>query len=211
MCPAEYGRIFLPQHAGLKSIQLEMNSIKSFKFATLSVIAVCATTFASCSKDDNGTSAVKFNPSTVSIVVGGTQKVLTRGGNGTYTAKSGNEKTATATVTKDTIFVKGVKAGKTTIAVTDSKNITGSLPVTIFDSLKVGKSATSLVAGKSETIAITGGTTPYTATSKDSKIATAAIKNAQLTINGVAAGSTTVTVTDKGKLTATVKVTVTEQ
>ena len=57
---------------------------------------------------------------------------------------------------------------------------------------------------------ISGGTTPYTAASKDDKIATTTVKDAKLTIKGVKVGSTTITITDKNKKTATVVVTVTK-
>lgn len=48
------------------------------------------------------------------------------------------------------------------------------------------------------------------AASKDDKIATATVKDAKLTIKGVKVGSTTITITDKNKKTATVVVTVTK-
>lgn len=186
-----------------------MNSIKFIRLTTLIICAVCAAVFTACSDDDE-TPSIKFNPSSLSVVVDSTQMVRMAGGDGTYTAKSSDENTATVTVVKDSLFVKGIKAGKATIVVTDSKNVAGSLSVSVFDSLKVAKTQMSLATGKDETVAISGGTAPYTATSKNAKIATATIKDAQLTIKGVAEGSTSITVTDQNKMTVTVAVTVTK-
>ena len=182
--------------------------MKSIKFAALTVCAAFAMVFASC--DDDNDPSIKFNPSVATVTVDETQKVLMGGGDGTYTAKSSDEKTATVTVTKDTVFVKGVKAGQTTIVVTDSKNVTGTLNVKVVDVLALAKTETSLAVGKSEEVKISGGTSPYTATSADTKVAMVAVKDAQLTVTGVAAGSTTITVTDKNKKTVTLKVTVTK-
>ena len=185
--------------------------MKVFKIAAIAVCAVMAIVFASCSDDDdNKVSTIKFNPTAVTVQVGSTQKVLMAGGDGTYTAKSGDEKITTVTVVKDTVFVKGVKAGKASVVVTDSKKLTSSLRVTVYDTFKLAKETTTLTVGKEETITISGGTSPYTATSKDTKIATATIKDAKLAVKGVAEGSTTITVTDKNKVTATLTVTVTK-
>ena len=121
------------------------------------------------------------------------------GGDGIYTAKSSDDKTATVTVDKATITVKGVKAGKATVLVTDSKKVTGSLRITVVDGVVVDKAKTSIAVGKEDVVNISGGTTPYTAASKDDKIATATVKDAKLTIKGVKVGSTTITITDKNK------------
>ena len=185
-----------------------MKPVNFLKFTTSIVCAVLAIALASCSDDDDKNSVIKFNPPTVSVMVGNTQNVA--GGQGAYTAKSSDEKIATVTVDKTTITVKGVKAGKATILVKDSKNVMGSLRVTVIDGIIVDKVKTSVAVGKEEMITISGGTTPYTAKSQDNKIAMASIKDAKLTIKGVKVGNTTITITDKNKKTAKVNVTVTK-
>ncbi len=190
-----------------KKQRIEMKILTS---ATLIVCTVSAAAFASCSKIDNSTSAIKFNPTAASVDAGQIQKVLICGGSGTYTAKSGDAATATVSVDKDTLFVTGVKAGKATVIVTDSKNVTGNLSVTVLAPITVDKSQASIGIAKEETITISGGTTPYTATSKDEKIATATIADSKLTIKGVSEGNTTITIKDKNNKTATVTVTVTQ-
>lgn len=187
-----------------------MKSIRIFKFATSIVCAIFVAAFASCSNDDDNTSAIKFKPSTVSVAVGGTQTVMVAGGDGTYTAKSSDDKTATAIVDKATITVKGIKAGKAMVIVTDSKKVTGSLRVTVVDGIVVDKATTSVAVGKEDVVTISGGTAPYMAASKDNKIATATIKDAKLIIKGVKVGSTTIIITDKNKKTTIVAVKVTK-
>lgn len=187
-----------------------MKPVNFLKFTTSIVCAVLAIALASCSDDDDKNSVIKFNPPTVSVMVGNTQNVAVAGGQGAYTAKSSDEKIATVTVDKTTITVKGVKAGKATILVKDSKNVMGSLRVTVVDGIVVDKVKTSVAVGKEEMITISGGTPPYTAKSQDDKIAMASIKDAKLTIKGVKVGNTTITITDKNKKTAKVNVTVTK-
>ena len=114
-----------------------MKPVNFLKFTTSIVCAVLAIVLASCSDDDDKNSVIKFNPPTVSVMVGNTQNVAVAGGQGAYTAKSSDEKIATVTVDKTTITVKGVKAGKATILVKDSKNVMGSLRVTVVDGIIV--------------------------------------------------------------------------
>ena len=85
-------------------------------------------------------------------MVGNTQNVAVAGGQGAYTAKSSDEKIATVTVDKTTITVKGVKAGKATILVKDSKNVMGSLRVTVIDGIIVDKVKTSVAVWRKRSI-----------------------------------------------------------
>lgn len=185
-----------------------MNTIKLFKFATLIVCAVFAMTFTSCTDDDNNLSTIKFNPSAVAIAVGNSQNVTVSGGTGTYTAKSSNENVAKVTVNKSKITVSGIATGKATVTVTDSKNASNSFNVIVDKGIVVDKTSVSISVGQECVVAVSGGATPYTVVSANTKIATASISSGKITIKGVAAGKTTVTITDKNKKTATVAVAV---
>ena len=182
-----------------------MNTIKLFKFATLIVCAVFAMTFTSCT-DDNKLSTIKFNPSAVAIAVGNSQNVTVSGGTGTYTAKSSNENVAKVTVNKSKITVSGIATGKATVTVTDSKNASNSFNVIVDKGVVVDKTSVSISVGQECVVAVSGGATPYTVVSANTKIATASISSGKITIKGVAAGKTAVTITDKNKKTATVAV-----
>lgn len=74
--------------------------------------------------------------------------------------------------------------------------------------LKFNPTNPEVVVGKTATVSIKGGTAPYTANSKDAGIATASAKDATITIKGIKAGKTTITVTDKNKKSGTISVTV---
>lgn len=74
--------------------------------------------------------------------------------------------------------------------------------------LTLEKSETSVDQGTTVTVKITQGNGDYKVNSASDAIATASISGDVITVSGVAAGETTVTVTDKDKKTATLKVTV---
>lgn len=97
------------------------------------------------------------------------------------------------------------------ILISDSKKLTGNVPVMVKDmasELDFDKKSISVTAGKEETVTVKGGSAPFTATAKDTKIATVTIKDGKIIIKGVKAGSTSVTVTDKDKKAGTISVTV---
>ena len=74
--------------------------------------------------------------------------------------------------------------------------------------LKCSPNKVEVAVGKTASVSVKGGTTPYTVSSQDEATTTASLAKNKLTIKGVKAGTTTVTVTDKEKKTCTVNVTV---
>ena len=84
--------------------------------------------------------------------------------------------------------------------------MSNSFNVTVDKGIVVDKTSVSISVGQECVVAVSGGATPYTVVSANTKIATASISSGKITIKGVAAGKTTVTITDKNKKTATVAV-----
>lgn len=177
----------------------------------LSLVAMILTFgFASCDSDDddnNVNPVLKFSADKVDVALEKTATVTVSGGTEPYTVASSDDKIATVKVDKSTITVTGVKVGTATITVTDKNKITGKVTVTVkeavaneLDLSKAGATvAVSANVGKEDVVTIKGGTAPYTAESKDATIATATLKDDKVTIKGIKAGTTTITVADKDK------------
>lgn len=182
--------------------------MKNFKkvsgFLYLSLVALTlAFTFASCGDDDDDkvNNLLKFKPEKVEVEVGKTATVTVSGGTAPYTVVSSDGKIASAKADKSTITITGVKNGSATIMVTDKNKNSGKITVTVkaVSGLDFDKKSVTVNVGKEDIVTIKGGTAPYTAESKDSKIATASVKDGKVTIKGVKAGTTTITVADKDK------------
>lgn len=170
---------------------------------------VFATTVVSCDDDDDE-SAFKFSPAKAEMAAGATQDITVSGGTEPYTVASSDEKIATVKVDKNIITVTGVKEGNVIVRVSDKDKKVGMLTVKVNKAaaLDFDKKEVNVEVDKEETVTVKSGTAPYTATSKDASIATASVKDGQVTIKGVKAGTTTITVTDKDKLEGTISVTV---
>lgn len=179
-------------------------------FRTMAMAVVClgAVVFASCSDDDDDNKGMKFSASKVEVGVGSTQTIGVANCTSPLTAKSSDEKVATVTVDKTTLTIKGVKAGSATIMVTDANKQTGSVSVNVKEMLTFDKTSLSVNVNKEGSITVKSGAAPYTVAVKDTKIATATVKDAVITVKGVKAGTTTITVTDKNKVTGVVNITV---
>ena len=175
--------------------------MKSF-FSSVVMAALCLGSFAfvSCDKDDNKTtSQLSFSATKTEAQVGKTATVTVKNGAQPYTVKSGDEKVATVNVDKATVTVTGVADGKTTITVTDKNKLTGTFTVEVKASsaLEFDKSSLTVGVGKEGVVTVKTGTQPYTVKSGDEKIATVKVDKAAVTVTGVKAGSTKITVTDK--------------
>lgn len=106
--------------------------MKKNKFMTMMVAAFCtmfAVALTSCDDDDDN--GIHCNPGMVEVEAGKSQTVALSNGTEAYTVKSSDEATAKATVEKSTMTVSGIKEGKCTIVVTDSKKLTASVNVTV--------------------------------------------------------------------------------
>ena len=188
---------------------------KKFLFHAFAAImmSICSFGFTSCDNDDepNG-NALKFSPEKVEVAPNKSITVSINGGTAPFTVTSSDTKIATASVSGTTITVAGVKNGNTIINVVDKNKFTGKFNVKVTDKpvtgLSLDKIAVNVGVKKTETVTVSNGSVPYTATSKDTKIATVSVNDNKISIAGVKAGKTTVTITDKNKKSATVNVTV---
>lgn len=188
-----------------------MKTTNILKSMLMAVVCLGSISFASCSSDDDTpTVNLNFSKSKVSVAEGSTDAFTVSNGTQAFTAKSSNEKVATVKVDKNTITVTGVKEGSATVVVTDSKNLTGSVAVTVTaaTTLKFSKDKAEVAAGKTADVTVSNGTEAFTAKSADEKVATVKVNKNTITVTGVKAGTTKITVTDSKKLTGSFSVTV---
>lgn len=180
-----------------------------FKVAMMTVMSIFALTFTACSDDDDEpVNTLKLNPTKVEVAPKATATVTIGSGLAPFTVTSSNDKVATASVKDKSITITGVAEGYCFVKVTDKNNQTGQVIVAVKEPLTVDKTTAEVEVDKTVDVTVSKGTTPYTATSKDNKIATVSVKDSKVTIKGMKAGKTTITITDKNKKSATINVTV---
>ncbi|MGI6074565.1 MAG: hypothetical protein ACOYEA_08000 [Fermentimonas sp.] len=87
--------------------------------------------FASCSEDDV-TMELRLNSTEpIELQKNGTASVSIESGNGGYAVKSSDDNVATATLSGKSVTIKGVGDGSATITITDAKNQSASVKVTV--------------------------------------------------------------------------------
>lgn len=169
------------------------------------VMLTSVLTLASCKKN---TPRLKCDPYKVEVATGKTTTVSVSGGTAPYTVLSSDIAIASATINQSTVTITGVKKGSAIVTVVDKDKISGQIDVLVKDMLDFDNKTVTVDVSKEVVVTIKGGTAPYTATSKDSNIATASVSGGTVTVKGVKAGSTTIEVTDKDKISGTISVTV---
>lgn len=185
--------------------------MKSF-FSTVVTAALCLGSFAfvSCDKNSNKTpDPLTFSVTKAEVEVGKTVEVTVKNGKQPFTVKSSGEKVATVKVEKEKITVTGVAAGTATISVTDNAKAIGSFTVEVkaaAEKLEFDKAGVTVGVEKEETVTVKSGTAPYTVKVTDDAVATASVSEAAITVKGVKAGTTTLTVTDKDGKTGEVAI-----
>ncbi len=183
-------------------------------FKTMLAAACClgAVVFTSCDNDnDTKKSGLKLSASTATVAPGQSASIVVGNGTAPYKATSSDANIATAKVDSKTIIITGVKVGSALVTVTDANNLSGKIVVSVKEAaqtLSFDKSSVSIENGKEDVVTVKSGTAPYTATVKDQSIASATVKDAKITVKGLKAGTTTITVADKNKTTGTFTVTV---
>ena len=168
----------------------------------MAALCLGAFAFVSCDpkKDDKVPEPLSFSVTKAEVEVGKTAEVTVKNGTQPFTVKSSDEKIATVKVEKEKITVTGVAGGTATISVVDKDQATGSFTVTVkaaAEKLAFDKSTVTVGVEKEDVVTVKSGNAPYTVKVSDEAVATATVKEAAITVKGVKAGTTTLTVTDK--------------
>jgi len=165
-------------------------------FMLMTVFSLSGIVFTSCSNDDDDAKSLQFSVDKLVISPTVEYKITIENGTPPYTAKSVNEGAAAVNVDGNVMTIKGIKPGRTSIIVSDKNKISGTIPVKVLLPLLFDKSDVTVAVGETEAFQIRSGETPYKVQVRDRSIASASIRNNVVTVKGLKAGMTSITVTD---------------
>ncbi len=133
------------------------------------------------------------------------------GGSAPYSVSSANTAIATASVGGTNLTITGFAAGSTTVTVRDNAGSVVPINVNVVNPVAIsGSGSTSIKVGATQTFTVSSGATPYiVGGNTDPGVASATISGATLTVTGLTAGTSIVTVTDNVGSRAQLVVTVT--
>jgi len=128
---------------------------------------------------------------------------------------SSNAGIATVSLSGSSLVITGVATGAATVVLRDSAGATLNIAVTVSTAagavlFTTAPPAITLAIGpaNAQTYSIGGGSAPYTATSSNTTVASAALAGSAVTITGLAIGSANVVIRDSAGSSVTVAVTV---
>ena len=158
---------------------------------------------------------VAFNPSSLSLAVGGSQSVTVSGGNGTYSISNNtNTSVASTNLSGTSLTISGLGVGGATITVCDSVNTCGTLSVTISaaatstSGLVLSPNSLSLTVGNNQSVTISGGNGTYILSSNtNSNAVSTVLSGSEITVYATSAGSATIKICDTSGLCGTLTVT----
>ena len=134
-------------------------------------------------------------------------------GKATVTVTDKNSLTGTFTVEVNASSALEFDKSSVTVGVGKTGTVTvktGTKPFTVVvtasTSLEFDKTSVTVGVGKEGTVTVKTGTQPYTVKVADETVATATLADAAITVMGVKAGSTKITVTDKDSKTGEITV-----
>lgn len=190
--------------------------LSKFSKLTAAILAtILSISMTSCDDDDETpvTPSLECDPAQVEIEIGETATVTINGGVAPFTVKSSDEEIATAEAEDNTVAITGVNDGTASVYISDANGIAGIVAVTVKEAsseLVFDNNSVTLGVGENTSVTVSGGTEPYTLTVGDENIATATIEGGIVNIIGVAAGSTTINITDQDDKTGSISVIITE-
>ncbi|MDO4228954.1 MAG: formylglycine-generating enzyme family protein [Capnocytophaga sp.] len=189
---------------------------KFFAYVVATLLIVTAT---NCSKKEDVVvyDDLKLSLKEIAVRVGNEAPFTIEAGSGEYEISVANKSIATYSSSQKQVTVQGVAQGETTITVTDKKsNQTATVKVTVSKELldlALNKTDVTLELGDEPAVVnITSGNGKYEVSVADTAIVKAEISEGEITITGLASGTTTVTVKDvETAKEVAINVTVTEK
>lgn len=151
--------------------------------------------------------AASLSPSSLTMSPGQVATVTVTNIRGSLSMTNSNPSVASAALASPKITVSAIKAGSTTLTVSD-RGGKKTLRVTVTaPPMTISPESLSLTVGQSGTVSVSNPNGSVSATSSNSSIATAILSNNVVTVQGKMAGSATISIKDS-KTTRKVAVTV---
>ena len=151
------------------------------------------------------------SPATLTLAKGTPRSFAIGGGVGPYAASSSNNAVVSASVTGASVSLEGLSVGTASVSVFDSQGRSTSIALTVIAAVPLAVTAPetlSLVPGASGAYQVSGGVSPYQATSTNSAVATVALSDSTFTITAVLPGQAQIAVRDASGAQRTIALTV---